>query len=110
MLSLLITLKDSGATIAAYGAPAKGNTLLNYCGIGTDIVEFTVDRNVFKQGRYLPGNRIPILSPDAIAERRPDYVLLLPWNFQDEIVEQMRGIAAWGGRFIVPIPEPRILD
>jgi SAM-dependent methyltransferase len=110
LLSLLITLKENGATIAGYGAPAKGNTLLNYCGIRTDIIDFTVDRSTVKQGRYLPGSAIPILAPDAVRQRKPDYLLILPWNLQDEIVEQMSFIKEWGGRFIVPIPTPTILD
>lgn len=110
LLSLLIGLKRQGSSIAAYGAPAKGNTLLNYCGIGTDFIDFTVDRNSHKQGKLLPGSRIPILPPDAIDAARPDYVLILPWNIAAEIRRQMAGIAAWGGRFIVPIPNPLILD
>lgn len=110
LLSLLITLKDEGRAICGYGAPGKGNTLLNYCGIGTDFLDFTVDRNPYKHGRFTPGMRIPILPPEAIDMARPDYVLILPWNLQDEIMEQMRHIADWGGRFIVPIPHPRIID
>jgi C-methyltransferase C-terminal domain/Putative zinc binding domain/Methyltransferase domain len=108
--ALLNCLKEGGATIAAYGAPAKGNTLLNYCGIRTDIIDFTVDRNAFKQGRYLPGSRIPILEPGAIKMHMPDYLLVLPWNLLTEIVEQMRFIRNWGGKFIVPIPVPKILE
>lgn len=110
LLSLLIALKRDGKTIAAYGAPAKGNTLLNYCGIGTEFIDFTVDRNIHKQGRLLPGSRIPILAPSAIDAAKPDYVLILPWNIAAEIRQQIAGIAAWGGRFIVPIPNPLILD
>ncbi|BCP53486.1 methyltransferase [Kaistia sp. 32K] len=109
LLSLLIELKNQGKTICGYGAPGKGNTLLNYCGIGTDFLEFTVDRNPFKHGQLTPGMRIPILPPEAIEIARPDYVLILPWNLKDEIMTQMAHIAAWGGRFIVPIPEPRIV-
>ena len=108
--TLLNSLKERGATIAGYGAPAKGNTLLNYCGLGTDIIDFTVDRSPVKQGRYLPGSLIPILPVAAVRERRPDYLLILPWNLKSEIVEQMHFIADWGGKFIVPIPEPAILD
>ena len=93
-----------------YGAPAKGNTLLNYCGVRTDLVDFTVDRSPHKQGRYLPGSRIPILGPQAIAEARPDYVLILPWNLKAEIVAQMAGIREWGGRFVVPIPHLEVID
>lgn len=110
LLSLLISLKDQGAAICGYGAPGKGNTLLNYCGIGRDFLDFTVDRNPHKHGRYTPGMRIPILPPEAIDMARPDYVLILPWNLKDEIVEQMSHIASWGGRFIIPIPRPRIID
>jgi SAM-dependent methyltransferase len=110
LLSLLIGLKRKGRTIAAYGAPAKGNTLLNYCGIGTEFIDFTVDRNIHKQGKLLPGSRIPILATQAIDAAKPDFVLILPWNISAEIRQQMAGIAAWGGRFIVPIPNPVILD
>jgi SAM-dependent methyltransferase len=110
LLGLLIRLVEEEKTIAAYGAPAKGNTLLNYCGIGRDFIDFTVDRNVHKQGLLLPGTRIPVLPPDEITRRRPDYVLVLPWNLRDEITLQMASISEWGGRFIVPIPEPVILE
>lgn len=110
LLELLIKLKRKGARIAAYGAPAKGNTLLNYCGIGRDFIDFTVDRSTAKQGKYLPGSRLPILPPEAILAAKPDYVLILPWNLADEITTQMAAIRDWGGKFIVPIPEARILD
>jgi SAM-dependent methyltransferase len=110
LLTLLIGLKRDGAKIAGYGAPGKGNTLLNYCGIRTDLLEFTVDRNPYKHGRYLPGTRIPVLPPTAIDELRPDFVLILPWNLQAEIIEQMAHIRKWGGRFILPIPEPLIRE
>lgn len=109
LLSLLIEIKGAGKSIAGYGAPAKGNTLLNYCGIGKDILDFTVDRNTWKHGLFLPGSRIPILPVSAIDERRPDYVLVLPWNLKSEIVSSMSHISDWGGRFIVPVPEPFIL-
>lgn len=109
LLSLLISLKQEGKTIVGYGAPAKGNTLLNYCGIRTDFLDYTVDRNPHKQNRFLPGTRIPIYGPERITETRPDYVLILPWNLTEEIVAQMAHIRSWGGQFIVPIPEPRIL-
>jgi SAM-dependent methyltransferase len=109
LLSLLIKLKREGAKIAAYGAPAKGNTLLNYCGVGRDFIDFTVDRSPSKQGRYLPGTHIPIKRPEAIKDAKPDYVLILPWNLADEITSQMAFIRDWGGQFIVPIPEARIL-
>ena len=106
---LLLPLKAAGKTIAGYGAPAKGNTLLNYCGVGTDIVDYTVDRSPQKQGRLLPGTRIPVHAPSHIFETKPDYVLILPWNLKEEIMQQMDGISAWGGRFIVPIPVPAIV-
>lgn len=106
LLSLLIGLKSEGKSIAAYGAPAKGVTLLNYCGVGRDFIDFTVDRAPSKQGRLLPGVHIPIHGPEAILERKPDFVLILPWNLKDEIKEQMAAIRDWGGKFIVPIPVP----
>ena len=110
LLRLLIGLLEDGKSVAAYGAPAKGNTLLNYCGIGRDFIGYTVDRNVHKQGLLLPGTRIPVLAPDEIARRRPDYVLILPWNLREEIVAQINQLPEWKGRFIVPVPEPEILD
>jgi len=110
LLAFLIAAKDEGKTICGYGAPGKGNTLLNYCGIGTDFLDFTVDRNPYKHGRFTPGMHIPIYPVDAIDALRPDYVLILPWNLKDEIVEQMRHIADWGGRFVVPIPEVTVVD
>jgi SAM-dependent methyltransferase len=109
LLELLIGAKAAGKRIAGYGAPGKGNTLLNYCGIRTDFLEFTVDKNPYKQGKFLPGTHIPILHPSRIDEVRPDYVFILPWNFKDEIVAQLSHIAGWGGRFIVPIPDATIL-
>jgi len=105
ILKYLIALKEKGKTIAGYGAPAKGNTLLNYCGIGADFIDYTVDRSPHKQGLYLPGSHIPIYSPDKIFETRPDYLLILPWNLKEEIIGQMAGIREWGGRFLVLIPE-----
>ena len=110
LLRLLIGLAESGKSVAAYGAPAKGNTLLNYCGIGRDFIEYTVDRNVHKQGHLLPGTRIPVLAPEEIEKRRPDYVLILPWNLREEIVAQINQLPEWKGRFIIPVPEPVILD
>jgi C-methyltransferase C-terminal domain/Putative zinc binding domain/Methyltransferase domain len=104
LLSFLIQTKSEGKSIAGYGAPGKGNTLLNYCGIRTDFLEYTVDLNPYKQGKYLPGTHIPIFSPEKIFETRPDYLLILPWNFKDEIMRQMARIKDWGGSFIVPIP------
>jgi SAM-dependent methyltransferase len=109
LLSLLIALKGQGKRVVGYGAPGKGNTLLNYCGIRTDFLEFTVDRNPHKHGKFLPGTGIPILAPDAIERVRPDYVLILPWNLKGEITRQLAHIRDWGGRFIVPIPEAEIL-
>lgn len=108
LLDFLIQAKRQGKTIVGYGAPGKGNTLLNYCGIRTDFLDFTVDRNPYKQGKFLPGTHIPIYHPDRIAEVRPDYVFILPWNFKDEIMKQMAFIRDWGGKFIVPVPEARI--
>jgi hypothetical protein len=108
-LEFLIAAKESGKSIAGYGAPAKGNTLLNYCGVGTDFIDYTVDRSPHKQGRFLPGTRIPIHHPDRIRETRPDYVLILPWNLTDEITRQMSYIRDWGGRFVVPIPKVEVL-
>lgn len=105
LLDLLIRLKREGATVAAYGAPAKGNTLLNYCGVRTDFIDFTVDRAPSKQNKLLPGSRIPILAPEHVFEAKPDYLVILPWNLKDEIKTQMAGIRDWGGRFIVPIPK-----
>ena len=109
ILELLIGLKREGKRIAGYGAPGKGNTLLNFCGIRTDFLDFTVDRNTYKQGLFLPGTHIPILAPEEIERQRPDYVFILPWNFKDEIMAQMAGIREWGGQFIVPIPTARIV-
>ena len=109
LLEFLIDAKRAGKSVAGYGAPGKGNTLLNYCGIRTDFIDFTVDRSTYKQGKFLPGTRIPIHPPEKIREARPDYVLILPWNFKDEIMEQMAYIREWGGKFVVPIPEVRVL-
>jgi 2-polyprenyl-3-methyl-5-hydroxy-6-metoxy-1,4-benzoquinol methylase len=109
LLELLIDAKRAGKSIAGYGAPAKGNTLLNYCGVRTDMVDYTVDRSPHKQGRLLPGTRIPVFAPERIAETRPDYVLILPWNLKDEIVGQLAHVREWGGRFIVPIPTAQVI-
>jgi hypothetical protein len=108
LLEFLIKAKREGKTIVGYGAPGKGNTLLNYCGIRTDFLDYTVDRNPYKQGKFLPGTHIPIYHPDKIQETKPDYVLILPWNFKDEIMKQMASIRDWGGQFVVPIPEVRV--
>lgn len=109
LLSFLIDAKRSGKRIAAYGAPGKGNTLLNYCAIRTDFIDFAVDANPYKHGRFTPGTRIPILHPSALREARPDYVLILPWNLRDEIVRVASYVSEWGGRFVVPIPEVMVL-
>ena len=108
LLQFLIDAKRQGKSIVGYGAPGKGNTLLNYCGIRTDFLDYTVDRSPHKQGKYLPGTHIPIFSPDRIRETKPDFVLILPWNFRDEIMQQMADIDSWGGRFVTPIPEVQI--
>jgi SAM-dependent methyltransferase len=105
----LINSKAQGKTIVGYGAPAKGNTLLNFCGVGRDLIDYTVDRSPHKQGLLLPGTHIPVCSPDRVAETRPDYVVILPWNLQDEIMNQMSYIRAWNGKFVVPIPKVHVL-
>ena len=108
LLDFLIGAKRSGRAVAAYGAPAKGNTLLNYCGIRTDFVDYTVDRNPYKQGRLLPGTRIPIYAPSRVAETRPDFLLILPWNIKEEIAAQMAHVRDWDGKFVVPIPRVEV--
>jgi hypothetical protein len=109
LLSFLIQAKEEGRTVVGYGAPGKGNTLLNYCGIRTDLLEYTVDRNPYKHGKFTPGTHIPIHSPEQIDRTRPDYVLILPWNFKDEIMEQMAHIHRWGGAFVIPIPDLAVI-
>jgi hypothetical protein len=109
LLACLIKLKNEGASIVAYGAAAKGNTLLNYCGIRGDFIDYAVDSSPHKQGLLLPGTAIPVHAPERIFETKPDYVLILPWNLKDEIIAQTTGIRAWGGRFILPLPEPEIV-
>ena len=109
ILTMLIDLQEKGKTIVGYGAPGKGNTLLNYCGIGTDFIDYTVDRNPHKQGHLLPGSLIPILDPGRIKDTKPDYVFILPWNLKNEIMKQISYIGEWGGKFIIPIPEPTIV-
>jgi SAM-dependent methyltransferase len=106
---LIGDLRAGGATIAGYGAAAKGTILLNHAGLGSDVIDFVVDRNTFKQGKWVPGVRLPILPPDAILERQPDFVLILPWNFKDEILAQQADYLRSGGRFIVPVPEPVVV-
>jgi hypothetical protein len=108
LLSFLIEAKRHHKTIVGYGAPGKGNTLLNYCGIRTDFIDYTVDRNPYKHGRYLPGTHIPIFAPEKIAETKPDYVLILPWNLKDEIATQLAYVRDWGANFVVPIPKVSI--
>ncbi|MER3432153.1 MAG: SAM-dependent methyltransferase [Leptolyngbya sp. ERB_1_1] len=108
LLEFLITAKQKGKTVAGYGAPGKGNTLLNYCGIRTDFLDYTVDRNPYKQNKFTPGTHIPIYSPEKIRETKPDYLLILPWNVKDEVMEQVSYIREWGGQFVVPIPEVKV--
>ena len=109
LLEFLIGAKRRGAAIAGYGAPGKGNTLLNYCGIRTDFLDYTVDRNPYKHGLLLPGTRIPIFPPERLAETRPDYILILPWNLRDEIVRQLDYARAWGAQFVIPIPTVEVM-
>ncbi len=109
LLELLSTIRRDGRTVAGYGAPGKGNTLLNYCGIRTDLLDYTVDRNPYKQGMYTPGTHIPIFPVERIAETQPDFVLVLPWNLIDEIAAQLDYVAGWGGRLIVPIPRATVI-
>jgi len=109
LLAFFQSARAEGAAVAAYGAPAKATTLLNYCGIGTSILPYTVDRSPHKQGKFIPGVRTPILAPDKIFETKPEYVLILPWNIADEVQSQMAGISGWGGRFAVPIPALQVL-
>jgi SAM-dependent methyltransferase len=104
LVEFLLTAAKDGKSVAGYGAPGKSATLLHYCGIGKDLIEYTVDRSPYKQDRFLPGNHIPIFHPDRIRETRPDYIVILPWNLKDEIMEQLRFIREWGGRFVVPVP------
>jgi SAM-dependent methyltransferase len=110
LLEFLIFAKRNGKKIAGYGAPGKGNTLLNYCAIRTDFLDYTVDRNPYKHGRFLPGTHVPIFPPDRIRETKPDFLLILPWNLKDEIIKQNGFIREWGGKFVVPIPEVQVHD
>jgi hypothetical protein len=107
-VEFLLSAAHQGKKVAGYGAPGKSATLLHYCGIGKDLIEYTVDRSPHKQGRFLPGSHIPIYHPDWIRETRPDYVVILPWNLKDEIMEQLQYIRDWGGKFVVPIPKVTI--
>jgi hypothetical protein len=110
LLKFLIGVREEGKTVVGYGAPAKGNTLLNFCGVRTDFLDYTVDVAPSKQGTLLPGTRIPVFPPEKILETRPDYVLILPWNIKDEIMASLPAVREWGGQFLVPIPEVRLLD
>jgi hypothetical protein len=104
LLDFLVTAAREGKSVAGYGAPGKSATLLHYCGIGRDLIEYTVDRSPHKQGRFLPGTHIPIYHPDRIREAKPDFVVILPWNLKSEIMKQLQYIREWGGRFVIPIP------
>lgn len=109
ILDFLISARRAGKKVVGYGAPGKGNTLLNYCGIRTDFIEFTVDRNPYKQGKYTPGSRIPIRPPEALREAKPDYLFVLPWNLSEEIISQTGYIREWGGQWVVPIPKVEVI-
>lgn len=110
LLGFLVETKNAGKSVVGYGAPGKGNTLLNYCGIRSDFLDYTVDRSPYKQGLFLPGTHIPIYHPDRLRETRPNYILILPWNLQKEIVGQLSYVREWGGRFVIPIPQVQVLD
>ncbi|MCI0841178.1 MAG: methyltransferase, partial [Chloroflexi bacterium] len=107
--SLLQDLKSAGKTVAGYGAPAKGNTLLNYCGIDTGLIPYTVDKSDLKVGKFTPGMHLPVLEPSALLDRQPDYVMILAWNFAEEIMKQQNEYRARGGKFIIPVPEPQVI-
>ena len=109
LLEFLVRARREDKRVAGYGAPAKGNTLLNYCGVRTDFLDYTVDASPHKQGRYLPGTRVPVYAPERLRETRPDYVLILPWNLRDEITAQAAYVREWGGRFVVPVPATEVL-
>ena len=109
LLAFLETARSEGKTVVGYGAPAKGNTLLNFCGVGPDSIQYTVDRSPYKQDHLLPGVHIPVHAPEHIDTTKPDYVLILPWNLQEEIMQQLSHIKDWGGQWVVPIPELQIL-
>jgi len=109
LVEFLIRVKGEGKSVVGYGAAAKGNTLLNYCGIRSDFIDYIVDLSPHKQGRFLPGTRIPIYPPERIKETKPDYVLVLPWNLKEEIMRQMAHIREWGGRFVIPIPAVEVM-
>ena len=109
LLEFLIAARRQGKSVVGYGAPGKGNTLLNYCGIRSDFIDYTVDRNPYKHDKFLPGTHIPIFPPERIRQTRPDYVLILPWNLKEEIIAQLSYVREWGGQFVVPIPEVQVL-
>jgi len=109
LIKFLKEAKKQGKTVIGYGAPAKGNTLLNFCGVGKEFIAYTVDRSPHKQGRYLPGTHIPVKSPDEIQKTKPDYLLILPWNIKTEIMQQMSYINSWGGKFVTPIPVTEVI-
>jgi hypothetical protein len=109
LVRFLLAAAEEGRSVAAYGAPGKGNTLLNHCGIRSDLLGYTVDRSPFKQGKFLPGTHIPIFAPEHLAETRPDYILVLPWNLREEITEQLDYVRSWGGRLVFPIPTLEIV-
>ena len=109
LLRFLLDARRDGRTVAGYGAPGKGNTLLNHCGVRADLLQYTVDRNPYKHGRFLPGSHIPVLPTEELALRKPDYVLLLPWNLREELVTQLAYVRDWGGRLVVPIPALEVL-
>ena len=110
LLRFLLDAQERGESVVGYGAPGKGNTLLNHCGIRPDLLAFTVDRNPHKHGKFLPGSRIPVMAPEAIAAARPDYVLVLPWNLRAEISAQLHYVAQWGGRLVFAIPSLQIVE
>ncbi len=110
LLEFFIQAKREGKSIVGYGAPGKGNTLLNYCGVRNDFIDYVVDRSPHKQGRFLPGTHIPIFHPDRIRETRPNYVMIMPWNLKAEIMEQMSFIKEWDGRFVIAIPELTVVE
>ena len=110
LVNLITEIRSRSKKIICYGAPAKGNTLLNYCNISKDMIEYTVDKNPNKQNLFLPGTHIPIFSPQKFHDTKPDFVLILPWNLQDEIVTELEFIKDWGGQFIIPIPEVKIIQ
>ncbi len=110
LMAFVTDAKRSGKSIVGYGAAAKGNTLLNYCGLTSSEIDYVVDRSPHKQGRYLPGSRIPICDPQRIAETQPDYLMILPWNLKKEIMNQTAGLREWGGKFVIPVPEVSVLS